>query len=210
MVFSLSNRWHSDWYDGEKGPAGGRSHQSPRTCTKAGLQIPPRWEAKSLFFYFNITTNQDTGKKHRGHRLARVSQSHRQVLGWEVWFRLQWSGSAALTNGFFIVLLLPPAPYVKVYLLNNGAYVAKKKTKIARKTLDPLYQQALLFEESPQGKVLQVRPRYIFPFLPRKLFNFLQILTESLWGYMLLFSVTLGDFIFSSGDCVGGLRPNGP
>ncbi|XP_047221003.1 regulating synaptic membrane exocytosis protein 1 isoform X14 [Girardinichthys multiradiatus] len=49
-----------------------------------------------------------------------------------------------------------PAPYVKVYLLNNGAYVAKKKTKIARKTLDPLYQQALLFEESPHGKVLQV------------------------------------------------------
>ncbi|KAG8015023.1 Regulating synaptic membrane exocytosis protein 2, partial [Nibea albiflora] len=49
-----------------------------------------------------------------------------------------------------------PAPYVKVYLLNNGAYVAKKKTKIARKTLDPLYQQPLLFEESPQGKVLQV------------------------------------------------------
>ncbi|XP_061131594.1 regulating synaptic membrane exocytosis protein 1 isoform X4 [Syngnathus typhle] len=49
-----------------------------------------------------------------------------------------------------------PAPYVKVYLLKNGAYVAKKKTKIARKTLDPLYQQALLFEESPQGKVLQV------------------------------------------------------
>ncbi|XP_042559368.1 regulating synaptic membrane exocytosis protein 1 isoform X7 [Clupea harengus] len=49
-----------------------------------------------------------------------------------------------------------PAPYVKVYLLDNGAYVAKKKTKIARKTLDPLYQQALLFEESPKGKVLQV------------------------------------------------------
>ncbi|XP_077093065.1 regulating synaptic membrane exocytosis protein 1-like isoform X5 [Siphateles boraxobius] len=49
-----------------------------------------------------------------------------------------------------------PAPYVKVYLLENGACKAKKKTKIARKTLDPLYQQALLFEESPQGKVLQV------------------------------------------------------
>uniref|UniRef100_A0A8C2IES7 Regulating synaptic membrane exocytosis 1 n=1 Tax=Cyprinus carpio TaxID=7962 RepID=A0A8C2IES7_CYPCA len=48
------------------------------------------------------------------------------------------------------------APYVKVYLLHNGAYVAKKKTKIARKTLDPLYQQTLQFEESPQGKVLQV------------------------------------------------------
>lgn len=48
------------------------------------------------------------------------------------------------------------APYVKVYLLHNGAYVAKKKTKIARKTLDPLYQQTLQFEESPHGKVLQV------------------------------------------------------
>uniref|UniRef100_A0A672RB69 Regulating synaptic membrane exocytosis 1 n=1 Tax=Sinocyclocheilus grahami TaxID=75366 RepID=A0A672RB69_SINGR len=49
-----------------------------------------------------------------------------------------------------------PAPYVKVYLLEKGACKAKKKTKIARKTLDPLYQQSLLFEESPQGKVLQV------------------------------------------------------
>lgn len=58
---------------------------------------------------------------------------------------------------FFLYFFLSSAPYVKVYLLNNGAYVAKKKTKIARKTLDPLYQQALQFEESPQGKVLQVR-----------------------------------------------------
>lgn len=49
-----------------------------------------------------------------------------------------------------------PAPYVKVYLLEHGTCKAKKKTKIARKTLEPLYQQHLLFEESPQGKVLQV------------------------------------------------------
>uniref|UniRef100_A0A2K5R7C2 Regulating synaptic membrane exocytosis 1 n=1 Tax=Cebus imitator TaxID=2715852 RepID=A0A2K5R7C2_CEBIM len=48
------------------------------------------------------------------------------------------------------------APYVKVYLLENGACIAKKKTRIARKTLDPLYQQSLVFDESPQGKVLQV------------------------------------------------------
>ncbi|XP_028389377.1 regulating synaptic membrane exocytosis protein 2 isoform X23 [Phyllostomus discolor] len=49
-----------------------------------------------------------------------------------------------------------PAPYVKVYLLDNGVCVAKKKTKVARKTLEPLYQQLLSFEESPQGKVLQI------------------------------------------------------
>lgn len=52
---------------------------------------------------------------------------------------------------------LSTAPYVKVYLLENGNCKAKKKTKIARKTLEPLYQQHLLFEESPQGKVLQVK-----------------------------------------------------
>lgn len=55
------------------------------------------------------------------------------------------------------VRLLLSAPYVKVYLLENGVCIAKKKTKVARKTLDPLYQQLLPFEESPGGKVLQVR-----------------------------------------------------
>ncbi|XP_067567651.1 regulating synaptic membrane exocytosis protein 2 isoform X39 [Pseudorca crassidens] len=49
-----------------------------------------------------------------------------------------------------------PAPYVKVYLLDNGVCIAKRKTKVARKTLEPLYQQLLSFEESPQGKVLQI------------------------------------------------------
>ncbi|XP_059945588.1 regulating synaptic membrane exocytosis protein 3 [Mesoplodon densirostris] len=49
-----------------------------------------------------------------------------------------------------------PATYIKVYLLENGTCLAKKKTKVAKKTCDPLYQQALLFDEGPQGKVLQV------------------------------------------------------
>ncbi|XP_008833658.1 regulating synaptic membrane exocytosis protein 3 [Nannospalax galili] len=49
-----------------------------------------------------------------------------------------------------------PAPYIKAYLLENGACIAKKKTRVAKKTCDPLYQQALLFDEGPQGKVLQV------------------------------------------------------
>ncbi|XP_037391250.1 regulating synaptic membrane exocytosis protein 2 isoform X1 [Pygocentrus nattereri] len=49
-----------------------------------------------------------------------------------------------------------PAPYVKVYLLDNGKCINKKKTRLARKTLDPLYQQQLQFEENPEGKVLQI------------------------------------------------------
>lgn len=55
------------------------------------------------------------------------------------------------------------ATYVKVYLLENGACLAKKKTKTAKKTCDPLYHQALLFDEGPQGKVLQVNAFLLFP-----------------------------------------------
>lgn len=60
------------------------------------------------------------------------------------------------SSGRHSLCFLSPAPYVKVYLLDNGVCIAKKKTKVARKTLEPLYQQLLSFEESPQGKVLQV------------------------------------------------------
>ena len=54
------------------------------------------------------------------------------------------------------VVSFPAATYVKVYVLENGVCLAKKKTKVVKKNLDPTYQQALLFDESPQGKVLQV------------------------------------------------------
>lgn len=49
-----------------------------------------------------------------------------------------------------------PATYVKVYVLENGVCLAKKKTKVVKRNLDPTYQQTLLFDESPQGKVVQV------------------------------------------------------
>ena len=64
------------------------------------------------------------------------------------------------SSGRHSLCFLSPAPYVKVYLLDNGVCIAKKKTKVARKTLEPLYQQLLSFEESPQGKVLQVCTPY--------------------------------------------------
>uniref|UniRef100_A0A8C5G0Y9 C2 domain-containing protein n=1 Tax=Gouania willdenowi TaxID=441366 RepID=A0A8C5G0Y9_GOUWI len=48
------------------------------------------------------------------------------------------------------------APYVKVYLMDNGKCVLKRRTRLARKSLDPLYQQQLQFEEHPEGKVLQI------------------------------------------------------
>lgn len=48
------------------------------------------------------------------------------------------------------------APYVKVYLVAGKKCVAKAKTATARRTLDPLYQQQLIFHERYQGCVLQV------------------------------------------------------
>ena len=50
-----------------------------------------------------------------------------------------------------------PAPYVKVYLMKGKSCLAKAKTKSARKTLDPLYQSQITFEEDPSGKLIQVR-----------------------------------------------------
>lgn len=60
----------------------------------------------------------------------------------------------SFTALYFVAL--SAATYVKVYVLENGVCLAKKKTKVVKKNLDPTYQQALLFDESPQGKVLQV------------------------------------------------------
>ena len=55
---------------------------------------------------------------------------------------------------FYKLLFL--APYVKVYLLFGKKCIAKKKTKTARKTLDPLYSQQLEFPQNYRGKILQV------------------------------------------------------
>lgn len=134
--------------------------------------------------------------------------SHEDIIICEIWSRSSWRVTMPLTNSFFIVLSLPSAPYVKVYLLNNGAYVAKKKTKIARKTLDPLYQQALLFEESPQGKVLQVSGRSICLCICFSFFDKLLIKIYFTGETRLLCDLTQNDF--PSGDCMGWLRPHGP
>ncbi|XP_019632749.1 PREDICTED: regulating synaptic membrane exocytosis protein 1-like isoform X8 [Branchiostoma belcheri] len=49
-----------------------------------------------------------------------------------------------------------PAPYVKVYLMEGKRCMAKLKTKTARRTLDPLYQEQLVFQEPFRGKILQI------------------------------------------------------
>ncbi|XP_071034332.1 regulating synaptic membrane exocytosis protein 2 isoform X3 [Parasteatoda tepidariorum] len=64
-----------------------------------------------------------------------------------------------------------PAPYVKVYLLDGGRKcVAKRKTATARRTLDPLYQQQLLFSEDFRNCVLQVTVWGNYSNIERKVF----------------------------------------
>ncbi|KJH42709.1 C2 domain protein [Dictyocaulus viviparus] len=48
------------------------------------------------------------------------------------------------------------APYVKVYLMEGKVCVAKAKTNAVRKTTAPLFQQHLIFNDSPKRKMLQI------------------------------------------------------
>jgi len=51
------------------------------------------------------------------------------------------------------------APYVKVYLVKERKCISKAKTATARRTLDPLYQQQLLFNDDYRACTLQVNNR---------------------------------------------------
>uniref|UniRef100_A0A0N5B6S9 PDZ domain-containing protein n=1 Tax=Strongyloides papillosus TaxID=174720 RepID=A0A0N5B6S9_STREA len=51
----------------------------------------------------------------------------------------------------------PPSPYVKVYLLEGKNCIAKAKTSLSnRKTINPLYQQHLIFNENYKKKMVQI------------------------------------------------------
>ncbi|XP_020630971.1 regulating synaptic membrane exocytosis protein 1-like isoform X4 [Orbicella faveolata] len=62
-----------------------------------------------------------------------------------------------------------PAPYVKVYVMEGKRCLVKKKTRTARRTLEPLYQQQLEFKVEFTGKTLQVNREFALAlFLPGK------------------------------------------
>lgn len=74
-----------------------------------------------------------------------------------------------------------PAPYVKVYLIDGKHCLEKQKTTIARRTLDPLYQQQLLFTQPYTGKILQLTVWGDYGRMDRKVFmGVAQILLDQL------------------------------
>ncbi|XP_013421619.1 regulating synaptic membrane exocytosis protein 2-like isoform X2 [Lingula anatina] len=74
-----------------------------------------------------------------------------------------------------------PAPYVKVYLMEGKNCAEKQKTIIARRTLDPLYQQQIVFNEDYHGKVVQVTVWGDYGRMERKVFmGVAQILLDDL------------------------------
>ena len=64
-----------------------------------------------------------------------------------------------------MVSCLSVAPYVKVYLMEGKNCKEKQKTNIARRTLDPLYQQQLYFTQPYGGCILQVAIYTIYAYL---------------------------------------------
>ncbi|CAF0942842.1 unnamed protein product [Rotaria sp. Silwood1] len=65
---------------------------------------------------------------------------------------------------------MPPAPYVKVYLLDGKTCLEKQRTRTTRRTLDPLIQQTLIFKENYREKVLQISVWGDYGKLDRKVF----------------------------------------
>ena len=61
-----------------------------------------------------------------------------------------------------LVLFLYLAPYVKVYVMEGKRCLVKKKTRTARRTLEPLYQQQLEFKVEFTGKTLQASDKPCF------------------------------------------------
>jgi Ca2+-dependent lipid-binding protein len=47
-----------------------------------------------------------------------------------------------------------PDPYVKIYLLYKGQRIAKKKTHVKKRTLNPVFNESFVFD-LPPGTILQ-------------------------------------------------------
>ena len=45
-------------------------------------------------------------------------------------------------------------PYVKIYLVHNGQRIAKKKTHVKKRTLNPVFNESFVFDLPPNAEAL--------------------------------------------------------
>ena len=97
----------------------------------------------------------------------------------------------------FCFSFLFSAAYVKLYLFSGRYCIAKLKTAVARRTLEPMYQETLKFNTNHRGCVLQVTVWGDYGKLDRKVFmGVAQIVLDDLnlssmvIGWYKLYSVT--------------------
>jgi regulating synaptic membrane exocytosis protein 2 len=69
-----------------------------------------------------------------------------------------------------ILILIIKATYVKLYMFSGRTCIEKQRTTLARRTLDPMYQQNLQFVQNYQGNILQMTVWGDFGKLDRKVF----------------------------------------
>lgn len=107
-----------------------------------------------------------------------------------------------------LVFFLFKAAYVKLYLFDGATCIEKQKTAIARRTLDPMYQEVLRFnEQNFYDKLLQITVWGDYGKLDRKVFmGVAQVLlgeldlTSLVIGWYKLYSLSslMTDFISNS------------
>ncbi|EJD75259.1 rab-3-interacting molecule unc-10 [Loa loa] len=98
-----------------------------------------------------------------------------------------------------------PAPYVKVYLLEGKQCIAKAKTRAVRRTTTPIFQQHIVFSETPRKKMLQITVMADYGRMERK--SFMGIAQIRLDDLELGSEPMVGWYKLYHGSSLAGTRP---
>ena len=85
-----------------------------------------------------------------------------------------------------VYILYSIDPYVKIYLLYNGQRIAKKKTHVKKRTLNPVFNESFLFDV-PYNEGLQVN-RHI-SYVNCNSTTIILISKKRRWTFLILFFI---------------------
>ncbi|XP_026532632.1 phosphatidylinositol 4-phosphate 3-kinase C2 domain-containing subunit beta isoform X1 [Notechis scutatus] len=119
-------------------------HPLPRDEIAAGTNPPPKPASKYQYYASDAVWSQPVGK-----------------VGGEVKLSISYKNNKLFIMVMHIRGLQPiqdgsdPDPYVKTYLLPDPQKTTKRKTKVARKTCNPTYNEMLVYDGIPKGDLHQ-------------------------------------------------------